>query len=94
MTALLALTAAPTAHSQLRADETPLEDVLELVHLERQILAIDALGGGETSVTLELGEQVLWSRSRGRVGVVLTDRRVLAVAASYEIIVGSEVRAP
>jgi hypothetical protein len=81
-TALLALTAAAAAHGQVRADETPLEDLLELVQLEHQLLAIDAEGGGQTRVDLELGEQVVWSRSRGRVGVVLTDRRVLAVAAS------------
>jgi hypothetical protein len=80
--AALLVLAAPGALAQVRSDETPLEDVLELVHLERQVLAIDAQNGVATTVDLELGEDVLWSRSRGRVGVVLTNRRVLAVSTS------------
>lgn len=60
-------------------DETPVEDVLEIVALEGRLLAIDARGGGQTSVLLEIGERVVWSRSRGKVGVALTDRRILAV---------------
>jgi hypothetical protein len=76
--AILGLLAALPARAQ-QPDEVPLEDLLELIHLEHQILAIDAEGGGQTGVELELGEKVVWSRSRGQVGVVLTDRRVLAV---------------
>lgn len=45
----------------------------------RELLAIDAEGGGETPTRLRLDEQVLLTQSRGRVGVVLTDQRVLAV---------------
>ncbi len=77
--AALLLCATAPARAQ-EPDEVPLEDLLELIHLEHQILAVDAEGGGQTAIELELGENVLWSRSRGRVGVVLTDRRVLAVA--------------
>lgn len=76
--ALVCLLATAEASAQ-QPDEVPLEDLLELVLLEHQIVAIDAEGGGQTTVNLELGEKVLWSRSRGVVGVVLTDRRVLAV---------------
>lgn len=76
--ALLLCAVAP-ARAQ-RPDEVPLEDLLELIHLKHQILAVDAESGGQTTIELELGENVLWSRSRGSVGVVLTDRRVLAVA--------------
>jgi hypothetical protein len=61
-------------------DEIPLEDVLEIVVLERELLAIDARGGGQTRVGLRLEEQLLWSGSRGKVAVALTDQRVLAVA--------------
>jgi hypothetical protein len=57
----------------------PLEDILEIVVLERQLLAISATGGGQTQVGIELGEQILWTGSRGRVGIVLSDRRILAV---------------
>ncbi len=61
-------------------DEVPLEDVLEIVILERELLAIDARSGGQTRIGLRLEEQLLWSGSRGKVGVALTDQRVLAVA--------------
>jgi hypothetical protein len=61
-------------------EEVPLADVLDIVILERQLLAIDANNGGETTADLELGESVVWSGSRGKVGVVLTDRRILAVS--------------
>jgi len=60
--------------------ETPLADVLQLLVLERDVVAVDGLAGTELRERLELGEVVLSAESRGRVGVVLTDRRVLAVA--------------
>jgi hypothetical protein len=74
---LLVATAAP-ARAQ-RGDE-PLLDLLTIVELQRELLAIDARSGNQLSERLELDEEVLWTRSRGRVGVVLTDRRILAVA--------------
>ena len=61
-------------------DEVPLADVLEILELDRQLLAVDARGGGELSLSLHLGEQVLWKAARGRVGMALTDQRILAVA--------------
>jgi hypothetical protein len=69
------------AAAEVRAPgETPLADVLQLALFERRIVAIDGLAGTETSEDLLLGERVLWSETRGRVGVVLTDQRILAVA--------------
>ncbi len=68
-----------TAAAQSRQPgDTPIEDLLEIVFLPRHVLAIDAQGG-QTREQLELNEEVVWWRSRGRVGVVLTDRRILAV---------------
>ena len=61
-------------------DEIPLEDVLEIVFLEGQLLAFDARGGSQNAAPLHLHEQLLWTGSRGKVGVALTDERVLAVA--------------
>ncbi len=69
-----------TATAQL-ADEVPLADVLEILELDRQLLAIDARGGGQLALDLRLEERVIWKTARGRVGMVLTDQRVLAVAA-------------
>ncbi|MDH3518968.1 MAG: hypothetical protein OEM49_00800 [Myxococcales bacterium] len=60
--------------------EVPLADVLEILQLERELIAVDGARGAQASVALHLGERVLWSGSRGRVGLVLTDQRILAVA--------------
>jgi len=70
------------ASAQLRADEVPLEDVLEIVQLKHALLAIDAAAGGQKRVPLEIGETVIAIRSRGRVGFVATDRRMLAVGTA------------
>jgi hypothetical protein len=59
---------------------SPLLDLLEILVLPREILAIDAGGGGQLEERLLRGERVLWSESQGRVGVVLTDQRILAVS--------------
>jgi hypothetical protein len=61
-------------------DQVPLEDLLEILLLERQVVAIDAEGGGQTTAELRLKERVVWSGTRGVVGVVLTDQRILAVS--------------
>jgi hypothetical protein len=63
-----------------RPGERPLLDVLQILVLRREVRAIDA-AGGEIVQALERGEPVVWSDTRGRVGVVLTDRRVLAVTS-------------
>jgi hypothetical protein len=64
------------------ASPYPLLDLLEIVVLPREILAVDAAGGGQVEVRLLRGENVLWTGSRGRVGVVLTDQRILAVSTA------------
>lgn len=73
--------AARDAGAQPTRGDVPLADVLEVMLIDRDLVAVDAEGGGQVSLRLELGENVLWREARGRVGVVLTDRRVLAVAA-------------
>jgi hypothetical protein len=78
-TALLLLGSAAAAQ---RADEIPLADVLEILELDRRLLAIDARTGGQLELRLRLEERVLWRTARGRVGMVLTDQRVLAVAVA------------
>lgn len=77
---LLALVALLAAPAGAQRGEVPLADVLQIVVLEREVLAIDAESGGSRSEDLEISERVLWYGARGRVGVVLTDRRMLAVA--------------
>lgn len=69
------------ASAQIPSDEVPLEDVLELLVLDRNLIAVDARQGGQRTLRLRLEERVLWTGSRGKVGVVLTDQRILAVAS-------------
>jgi len=75
------LTLASVAGAQI-ADEVPLADVLEILELDRQLLAVDARTGGQLEISLRLSERVLWKTARGRVGMVLTDQRVLAAAVA------------
>jgi hypothetical protein len=78
---LLAMAAgsAPT-RAQNVPGEIPLADVLEILVVDRELLAIDAAGGGQTVARLRLNESVLWKGARGKVGVIITDQRILAVA--------------
>ncbi|MCL4684657.1 hypothetical protein KJ059_07880 [Myxococcota bacterium] len=75
--ALPLLTAATVAPAQ---DDFVLAPQLEIVVLPREVLAIDARSGGQRAERLELGERLLYAKQRGRVGVAITDRRMLAVA--------------
>jgi hypothetical protein len=61
--------------------EIPLADVIEILLLDRQLIAVDARGGGQTVAPLRRAEQVLWTGARGVVGVVMTNERLLAVSA-------------
>jgi hypothetical protein len=72
--------ALPSAAQHPTPGDTPLGDVLTVIVSDRDLLAIDAESGGQTTERLRLAEQVLWQGARGKVGVVITDQRVLAVA--------------
>jgi hypothetical protein len=63
-----------------RADEVPLGDLIEIVVMDDEILGVDAEGGGSSVVRRRLSEPVFWTGTRGRVGVVITNQRVLALA--------------
>ncbi len=78
--ALLAAGPAPGGSFERPLGETPVADVLQLQRIGRELVALDAGGGDGPRERLEIGERVLASRSRGRVGMVVTDRRLLAVA--------------
>jgi hypothetical protein len=72
------LFAATPAHAQRNlAGELVLEDSIAVEIIDRDILAFDLEGSGRLLERLELGEEVLFTGSRGRVAVVLTDRRML-----------------
>jgi hypothetical protein len=77
---LLAALGSPPAPAAGQVGEVPLGDVLQVLVVDRELIAVDAVGGGQTTERLRLGEEVLWTDSAGRVGVALTDQRILAVA--------------
>lgn len=80
MLLLASLLAARSAAPELPPDEVPLADLLEILLIDGELLAIDARGGGQTTARLRLGENLLWKGSQGLVGMAFTDQRVLAVA--------------
>jgi len=62
--------------------ELPLEDLLQIILIDRNLRALDARGGSGPTERLEIGEELLYSESRGRVGVAITDRRILAIGVN------------
>lgn len=75
---LLALVPSAAPAGAQGPDARPLEDDLQIVVLPQRILAVGS-GSGQRELALEIGEKVLWQGVRGRIGMVLTDRRVLGV---------------
>ncbi len=54
-------------------------DVLSIQQDGRDLYAFNSLTGSRARVRLEIEELVLFNESRGRVGIVLTDRRALGL---------------
>ncbi len=71
---------AGAARAQVLPDEVPLAELLDVSLLDRELLAFSARRGGAVSEKLQLDESVLWLGARGKVGVAITTRRILAVA--------------
>jgi hypothetical protein len=74
---LAAIAAAVPARAQ---DLYPLLPLLEIQVIGRDLVAIDAETGGKRPMRLEREERVLYKETQGRIGVIVTDRRMLAVA--------------
>lgn len=68
------------AQVALFPDEVERVDVIAIERDGRDLYAFDALTGGRFSIRLEVGEEVRFEASRGRIGVVVTDRRALGAA--------------
>ena len=58
-----------------------LEDTISIDHIGRYLYAFDSEGGGRNKLELELRENVEFLQARGRVGLVVTNRRLLAISA-------------
>jgi hypothetical protein len=78
---LLVAAAAGSARAQfVLPDEVPLAELLDVSLVDRELLAFSARRGGAVSEDLLLNESVLWLGARGKVGVAITTKRILAVA--------------
>lgn len=60
-----------------RPGEVVLEDQISVEVLGRELIAFDLQGSGQLVQRLELDEEVIHTAARGRVALVLTNRRVL-----------------
>lgn len=79
-TLLAALLLLPLLLGTDRSDEAQIEDILQVLQVDRGLVAVD-LDGNSQRLGLESGEKILHTASRGRVGFALTTRRVAAVAS-------------
>ena len=69
------------SQTPLTPGDVVLEDMLSVDHIGRSLYAFDSLSGGRNKFDLDLKEKVIFLGSRGRVGLVVTNRRLLAIAA-------------
>ncbi|HIF93535.1 MAG: hypothetical protein ABGX04_12355 [Myxococcales bacterium] len=69
------------AQVPLFPDEIERIDVIAVERDGRDIFAFDSLTGRRAEIRLEIGEEVVFEASRGRLGIVMTNRRALGVAA-------------
>lgn len=63
----------------LFADEFERADVIAIERDDRDLYGFDAVSGRRSAFRLEIGEVVYFEQSQGRVGLVLTNRRALAL---------------
>ncbi len=76
---LLALMSCVLVAGRFGADEFEIVDQLQLRELDRALVATSSRGGSLRE-ELRVGEAVLHRATRGRVGVAITDKRILGVA--------------
>jgi len=84
MLALLGAASEVRAQQPLAPSEVELEDVVAIEIFDRDVVAYDLLGTSTFRLRLEIGERLMWSAASGRVGIVLTDRRILAASPTSE----------
>jgi hypothetical protein len=78
----LSVSAAPlAAQIQVTGDFVP-ADVIHVQLVGREIYAFDGEGSGRVSERLLRDEELVWSGQRGRIGVAITNQRILAATPS------------
>jgi len=80
---LVALGLPGAAHAQTTpADVFPLNELIEVLVVDREMLAFDSVGTKTFRERLKIDEEVLFQGERGAVGVIFTTRRALAVTSA------------
>ncbi len=69
------------SQAPLTPGDVVLEDTLSVDHIGRSLYAFDSLSGGQNQFDLDLREKVIFQGAGGRVGLVVTNRRLLAIAS-------------
>jgi hypothetical protein len=70
---------AATPQVPIFPDEFQRSDVIAIELDDRTLFGFDSVSGARTEMRLEISENVHFIRSRGRVGLVLTNRRAIAL---------------
>ena len=78
---LLAASLCAAAAAEVLEPGAQIEDQLDVVQVDRRIIAVSSLGGTIFETPLELGEHVRGILSRGLMGIVTTNVRLLAATA-------------
>lgn len=68
------------AQVPLFADEFERADVISVERDGRDLFGFDAVSGQRSEFRLDIGEEVYFLETRGRIGLVLTNRRALAIS--------------
>jgi hypothetical protein len=71
-----------SAQVGLYADEIDRLDVITIEQDGRDLFAFSSVTGSRGRLRLDVDENVLFNESRGRVGIVLTDRRAIGVSVN------------
>jgi len=81
--AWIGLAASPADARFLPGVSTPTLDLVDIVVRKREVLAVEPSARGIIQRTpLMVGEDVLWAGARGRVGIVVTDKRLLGITTN------------
>jgi hypothetical protein len=82
----LAVATAHPVHGEIPLLPAEIErfDVIAIERDGLNLFAFDSLTGARSRIELELGETIHFEASRGRIAIVLTDRRALGAASGIE----------
>ncbi len=81
LSAFLAVLPTASAEVPFFPEEFDRADVIAIERDGRELFGFDSLTGRRAQIRLEIGEVVLFEQARGRIGLVLTDRRALGIGA-------------